>query len=82
MKALTINELKRLCEKEILFGNGDNYIMVSDDDECNGYHYLWSGFITVKEYEKPFVYQGEKYDLTYDFCSENISNKDNTIILS
>ena len=56
--------------------------MVSDDDECNGYHYLWSGFITVKEYEKPFVYQGEKYDLTYDFCSENISNKDNTIILS
>jgi hypothetical protein len=81
MKPLTVKELKRQCEIEILKGNGDKVIMITDDDECNGYHYLWSPFITVEEYEKPVVYEGQKYELKFEFADESVAKKEDTIIL-
>jgi hypothetical protein len=81
MKALTVNQLYMLCRDQIQKGRGDYKIMISDDDEGNGYHYLWYAFQTVKEYEEP-LNDGE-FDFKLDFCwtSDNVSNKDNTIIL-
>lgn len=81
MKALTVKQLYSLCQDQIRKGRGDYKIMISDDDEGNGYHYLWYAFQTVKEYEEP-LNDGE-YDFKLDFywTSDNISNKDNTIIL-
>lgn len=59
MKPLTVKQLKDLCMKEIQKGNGNKVIMISRDDEGNGFHYLWYSFQTVEELEKPFEYKGQ-----------------------
>lgn len=43
-KPITINQLKKLCNEQIKKGNGNKVIMISDDDEGNGFHYLWYAF--------------------------------------
>lgn len=37
-KQVTINQLYAACRAEIKKGNGDKYLVVSDDNEGNGYH--------------------------------------------
>lgn len=68
-KPITINQLKEYCEKQIKKGNGDKVIMISDDDEGNGFHYLWYSFTEIED---------EYYDISID---ERIASKENTIIL-
>lgn len=46
MKPITIKELYEECKKQIEKGNGNKVIMLSDDDEGNGYHYCWYLFST------------------------------------
>ena len=75
MKALTIKDLYDECQKQIIKGNGDKVIMISDDDEGNGYHYLWYAFTNAKE-----ILEDEKYPVYSDF-SENIAKIEDTIIL-
>lgn len=48
-KPLTIKDLKRFCDDEIKKGRGNYSIMISDDDEGNGFHYLWYAFAPVKD---------------------------------
>ena len=48
-RPLTVKELYRLCQKEIQKGHGDHVIMLSDDDEGNGYHYCWYDFTEPTE---------------------------------
>lgn len=67
-KPLTVRDLKRFCEQEIEQGNGNKVIMISDDDEGNGYHYLWYQFMMVDEY-------------TEEYVDERIAPKNETIIL-
>ncbi len=64
----TVKELRRICDEQIKEGNGDKVIMISDDDEGNGYHYLWYQFMMVDEY-------------TEDYVDERIAKKEDTIIL-
>ena len=52
MDNITINELKKLCEEQIKKGNGNKKILISDDDEGNGYHELFYSFMSTKELEK------------------------------
>ena len=67
---LTVKELKKLCEDQIKKGNGDKIIMISDDDEGNGYHYLWYSFASPDElYIEDYMLE------------EKIAKKENTIIL-
>lgn len=74
-KPLTIKQLYEECEKQIKAGRGDNVIMLSDDDEGNGYHYCWYTFITVEELM-------ENDPLICDFIAdETIAPADKTIIL-
>ena len=70
MKPLTIKKLKKECDKQIKLGNGDKVIMISQDDEGNGYHYLWYSF------SKPEEVYVEEYQL-----NEEIAKKEDTIIL-
>lgn len=71
-KPLTVKELLKLCQEEIKKGHGDCSIMISDDDEGNGYHYLWYSFSMADEII-------DKYD---DYClDEDIAPKSKTIIL-
>jgi hypothetical protein len=80
-KPITVRQLKTLCDKEILKGNGDRVIMISDDDEGNGYHYLWYSFQTVEEMEAPCEYQGKTYQFPFEYADERVAPKDKTIIL-
>lgn len=44
----TVRELLKLCEEQIILGNADKSIVISDDEEGNGFHPLDFGF-TVGE---------------------------------
>ena len=69
-RPLTVKELEVLCKEEIKKGNGNKVIMLSDDDEGNGYHYCWYSFSTPEE------------ALLQDYqIAENIASKEDTIIL-
>lgn len=48
-KGITIKELAIMCAKQIEKGNGDKHILISDDDEGNGYHTLFYGLDDSKE---------------------------------
>lgn len=75
MKALTIKDLFNECKKQIAKGNADKVIMISNDDEGNGYHYLWYSFADAKE-----ILINEYEDMSY-MLSDNISKIEDTIIL-
>ena len=69
-KPITVNQLKKMCEEQINEGNGSKVIMISDDEEGNGFHYLWYAFCPVDE------------TIIDDYMINNeIANKENTIIL-
>lgn len=72
-KPLTVKELAKLCQDEIKKGHGDCSIMLSNDDEGNGYHYLWYSFITASELDGAFELENS--------LDERIAPKDKTIIL-
>lgn len=68
-KPITVEQLKKCCEEQIKKGNGKKVIMISDDDEGNGFHYLWYSFSGVDD-------TCEDY-----FINEDIAKKEDTIIL-
>lgn len=69
MKPITVDTLYKLCRDEIKKGNKDKVIMISQDDEGNGYHYLWYSFCNVEE-------------AGADWCvNEDIAKEEDTIIL-
>ena len=70
MKPITVKRLYKLCQDEIIQGNGDKVIMISDDNEGNGFHYLWNSFA------EPDDTTIEDYDI-----DEEIAKKEDTIIL-
>ena len=81
MKALTINDLLKECQKQIKEGNGNKTIMISSDDEGNSYHYLWYSFTTIEQMEEPVIIGTKEYKSEFEFCDEDIAKKEDTIIL-
>ena len=72
-KPMTVKQLLKFCQEEIKAGYGDCSIMLSDDDEGNGYHYCWYSFSHTTE---------EELDGFIDeFIDEEIAPKSKTIIL-
>lgn len=67
MGQMTIKTLKALCDKYIKQGYGDRMIVISDDNEGNGFHGLFYGFTIIEEKDKPF------YDNIYDSQSTDIN---------
>ena len=47
MRPLTVKELAELLNRAVAENKGDYIVLVSDDEECNGYHELW-----VKEFRQ------------------------------
>jgi len=43
---VTVAKLMKLCQDEIKRGNGNKIVLLSDDDELNGFHTLFEGFIS------------------------------------
>lgn len=48
-RAFTIEQLAKMCESEIKNGNGKKRILLSNDDEGNGYHELFYAFTPTDE---------------------------------
>lgn len=48
-KQMTVNDLFELCKKAIRKGHGNKNIVLSDDNEGNGYHGMFYGFAEVTE---------------------------------
>lgn len=46
---LTVSQLYDFCEQQIRKENGAKHIIISDDDEGNGYHTLFYQFTDNKE---------------------------------
>ena len=53
MKPYTIDELASELRKLQTRGYGDHIVLVSDDEECNGYHALYGELFTEGE---PYLY--------------------------
>ena len=49
MKEITVKMLAELCAEQIKAGNGDKIVLISCDDEGNGFHTLYYGFTTDEE---------------------------------
>jgi len=58
MKALTIDELYAILRTERIKGNGGKKILLSDDDEGNGFHECFFGVTPVTD---DFVYANFGY---------------------
>ena len=51
MKALTVNKLWKLCVEAKKNGLGGKYVLLSNDDEWNGFHELFDGFTPTGDVE-------------------------------
>lgn len=49
METLTVACLMRICQQAIRDGYGNHKILVSNDDEANGYHELCHGIIGIDD---------------------------------
>lgn len=65
---LTVKNLYDACAKQIDKGNGEKIVLVTDDEEANGYHALFYEFIDDPE-EIKMVYS---YDMFRDGKPENV----------
>lgn len=80
MNALTVKDLYKMMKKEIDAGRGDFAVLVTDDEEANGYHYLWYAPQTITEAEKPVEYMGHKIDMSIP-TSKNVAPHEKHILL-
>lgn len=49
MVGLTVKDLLSACKEAVKEGYGDRVVMLSDDDEGNGYHTLFYAFTSDKD---------------------------------
>lgn len=75
-KPLTVNDLFKLCQEEIKDGNGDHTIMISRDEEGNGYHYLYYEFTDARD-----LFNNDIEEAIMLGVDESISPIEKTIIL-
>ena len=65
MTQLTIRDLKRFVDEQMKKGNGDKFIVISDDNEGNGYHGLFFAILDDPKEIKDFT------DMIYDSVSDD-----------
>ena len=64
-KQLTVQDLYRFCEQEIKKGNSKRLIVISDDNEGNGFHGLFYAFTEIEEKDKEYypIYDSVETDI-------------------
>lgn len=60
---LTVEMLYELCKEELKKGNGNKKIVVSDDNEGNGYHGMFYGFTPSWEGMEGDIYDSQETDV-------------------
>ncbi len=71
INGITVETLYKLCQQEIKKGNGKKVVLISQDDECNGFHTLWEGFVSDTK---------EVNDMAR-FCGFHNNNNPNSVVL-
>lgn len=61
MESITVEKLAEFCEAQKRLGNGKKKVLLSDDDEGNGYHELFFGFSPTEQ-----IFGGE-YSPSYPY---------------
>lgn len=56
---ITIDQLLEECKKQKALGNGGKKILISSDDEGNGYHELFYGFTPTIDKDGKDFFEGE-----------------------
>ena len=69
-KTLTIADLAKMAQDQVRMGNGDKKILISTDDEGNGFHELFYAFSNAEK-----MFDG-KYppNLPYNVRKEDLKN--------
>lgn len=80
MGALKVKDLYKYMKQEVDNGRGDYAILVTDDDEANGYHYLWYGPEVITEAEKPLEINGDSFSIKIE-TSDNVAEHDKHIVI-
>lgn len=70
---LTVEELAKICNMELTKGNGTKKILISSDDEGNGYHELFFAFTPTDRFNLKYV------NLPYNVDEKDF--KENYIVL-
>jgi hypothetical protein len=73
MEGITVQKLASLLTQEIAKGNGKKKVMLSNDDEGNGYHEMFFG-VTDIDGNMASMFEAMSYMLPYGVNAENISN--------
>lgn len=60
---MTVKQLLIACQQQVLNGNGDKKIFISQDDEWNSYHELLSWFIYEEDDIQEQEIENHEYDL-------------------
>lgn len=63
MNQITVKELLELCKQAVKEGHGAKHIVISDDNEGNGYHGLFYGFTPLTEGEDELIYDSKTSSL-------------------
>ena len=55
---ITVQNLLDICKEQVKAGNGERIVLISDDDEGNGFHTLFFGFLSdpgeIRAYQSQF----------------------------
>lgn len=60
---ITVRQLLKYCQNQILIGNGDKKIILPTDEEGNGFRAMYYGFTTPKEYGSDYLTTDDIEDL-------------------
>lgn len=69
---ITVNTLEEFCKEQIKKGNGNKHVLISDDDEGNGFHTLFYGFTDSN---------AEGFEELLEMEHDGTHTKDNCVIL-
>lgn len=67
MKSMTVEDLLKCCKSQVAKGNGKKKILISSDDEGNGFHELFYQFTDIEQFGDLRGYQ-----LPFGVNEENI----------
>lgn len=59
MAQITVNTLYELCKSAIKDGHGNKNIVLSDDNEGNGFHGMFYGFTPIDKYTEELIYDSK-----------------------
>lgn len=71
MEAMTVRQLMNACANAIKDGYGNHKILISNDDEGNGYHELFYAISPIKEKELEYI---ENYMLPFGVNKNDLIN--------